>query len=184
MKTKVTMWNDANFSNIRPSPVTLCNVIFDAVAYDYAFDGSQMAYGSSLMCNIPGVYRLRAAHFWDVTNIFPGNATPFVGTRNVAYGINHSGQFLSDRQSGPPTDVQFPGWDQDAPLTTSGTAIVQPVRARAVFVRLIQGDQIELFAGQDSGNRLLDYVVNQNSSAAATLASGFTTFLAAEWVRS
>lgn len=184
VKTVKTMFERSDPSFTTP-PKTLINCPFDVVAYDYAYDGSRMAYGSTLMCNIPGWYRFTGAHFWDVTNPF-ATATPLVRTRNIGFGKNTSGEWIDDRTmtggSPPTSESTRVMWIQEPPMTTSGTALIQPVRGAPALILMAQGDYVEMFVGQDTDNPLLDYVVNKNVAAAAASAAGFTTFMAAEWV--
>lgn len=164
---------------------SLSNVQFDKVAYDYAYDGSSMAYGSTLMANIPGWYEVQAAHYWN-TSGYLSTATPLAGTRNLCIQTNSSGRMYSVNgrvMSPAASDATRYEWVQDPCLSPAATtALVQPVRARDV-VFLNAGDYVELFAGQDSGSNLYDYVINTDTVAAGQLAAGFSAFLAVRWVR-
>lgn len=186
IKTVMHEFNNAkdSYSALVPSR-SLVNVMFDKVAYDYAYDGSQMAYGSTLMANIPGWYRVTGAHFWGTTGYF-GTATPLVGNRNLCFQVNSSGRMYSvgGRIMSPVvSDAVRYVWVQEPALSQAGsTAVVQPVRA-ADEVYLNRGDYVEMFAGQDSGNALRDYVVNATAGAAGQSAAGFSTFMAANWIR-
>jgi hypothetical protein len=175
---------DDSYSELVPSR-SLVNVLFDQVAYDYAYDGSKMAYGSTLMCNIPGWYQITGAHYWATTGYF-GTATPLVGTRNLCFQVNSSGRMYSvfGRIMSPiVSDAVRYAWIQEPALSPAGsTALVQPVRATDE-VYLARGDYVEMFAGQDSGNSLNDYVINQDVAAAGQSAAGFSTFMSATWIR-
>jgi hypothetical protein len=173
-----------SYSPLVPSR-SLVNVMFDKVAYDYAYDGSKMAYGSTLMANIPGWYRVTGAHFWGTTGYF-GTATPLVGNRNLCFQVNSSGRMYSvgGRIMSPVvSDAVRYVWAMDPALSKAGsTAVVQPVKA-ADEVYLNRGDYVEMFAGQTSGNALRDYVVNAEAGAAGQSAAGFSAFMAATWIR-
>lgn len=187
VKTVAHLWSncDDTFTAGQLPSATLCNVQFDKVAYDYAYDGSAMAYGSTLMANIPGWYQITGAHYWN-TNGYLSSATPLVGTRNLALQVNSSGRMFSvgGRVMSPvASDAVAYAWVQDPCLSPAATtALVQPVRIRDE-VYLNAGDYVEMFAGQDSGGLLYDYVVNPDTAAAGQLLSGFSAFMAARWVR-
>ncbi|MGH3521368.1 MAG: hypothetical protein ACRDU4_00750 [Mycobacterium sp.] len=182
-KTIVSEFSTMSTSFGDPAPRTLVNVQFDKVAYDYAYDGSKMAYGSKLMFSAPGWYRINAAHFWDTGNTF-ATATPLVGTRNLAFKTNSSGRFYCDRvMTAGIVDATRWAWTQDPALSPAGTtALVQPVVLTDVIFAN-KGDYVEAFAGQDSGNPLRDYVINADSTAAGQSAAAFTSFLSATLVR-
>lgn len=188
VKTVKTMYDNSDAASVGSGPRSLVNVIFDIPAYDLSYDGSTMAYGSTLMANIPGWYRFTAAHYWDVSAAF-GTATPLIGTRHIGIGVNTGGQWLNDRYiatagfgGAPILESKQLSWTIEPALTTSGTALIQGVRAAPAMFPMNQGDYVEMFVGQDSGNPLNDYVVNLKSTAASGGAAGFSTFLAAEWV--
>lgn len=165
----------------------MVNLQFDQIAYDRAYDGSTMAYGSTIMANIPGWYRITAAHYWDtVCSTVNGPATPLLGTRQLAIQVNSSGRFYSvnGRNMTPEvSDAVRYAWREDAALSQAGsTALVQPVKV-ADTIYLNRGDYVEMFAGQDSGNDLRDYVINADTVTAGQGAAGFTAFMSAVWMR-
>lgn len=181
-KTVVSEFSTMSDSFSDPGARTLVNVQLDKTGFDYAYDGSQMAYGSQLMCNIPGWYAITAAFFWNTINSL-GTATPLVGTRHLAMKTNSSGRMYHDRViTAGITDADRCAWAQEPCLSPAGsTAIVQPMRIKDL-IYMVKGDYLEMFAGQDSGNLLQDYVVNANTTVAAQSAAAFTTYMAAFWV--
>lgn len=173
-KTFVTEWDTSRQSlGLQHS---LSNVEFDKVVYDRSWDGSKMAYGSTLMVNIPGYYLVRGRFTWGTGNSF-NNATPANGTRHLGIGVNACGKWQLTRFQAP-VQSQNAVWVSDPPISPSGfTALVQPVRAQA-RLKLARGDEIELFAAQDSGEALFDAPVDNSDTPQSVV---FTIWLAAEW---
>lgn len=175
-KTVLTEW--ASVDQMNGLEHSLANIQFDKVVYDRSYDGSKMAYGSSLMVNIPGYYLIRARFTWSTTNT-TNTATPTAGTRHLGIGINMGGKWQTTRFLAP-DESQRVSWVSDPPISPpSTTPLIQPVRGQA-RVKLQRGDIIEAFAGQDSLDTLFDAPIDSGENANAT-STIFTMWLKAEW---
>lgn len=175
-KTFISEWAPADSTHTKNGTNDLANVHFDKTVYDFSYDGSKMCYASTFLCTVPGWYRVTGAFAWSTTNN-TATATPAAGTRHLALGINTCGQWRSNRGLFPFEADQLV-WVVDPPISPAGfTALVQPQKISAM-VPLLRGDQVEMFAGQDSGFWLLDSPVDNTDQPESM---NYTIWAAAEW---
>lgn len=161
-KTFPTEWAPADSSHNKTGTNDIANVLFDKVVYDLSFDGSRMCHASTFVISIPGFYVIDGAYAWSNTNT-TASASPALGTRHVAIGVNTCGQWRSNRVLFP-FEVSQLAWIIDPPISPAGfTPLVQPQKVSAMEW-LNRGDHVEMFAGQDTGDWLLDSPVDNQDN--------------------